>query len=298
MVRCGVLNATSAAACTCAQALQLLAGARKSANVALRLAEPTKWPAECLRLAHILFKWCQRAGAETDPALESCEMGRSEQGAHLKHASVRCPSARPMTYITPTLEGRRTVIGAVGPMPFARKPDEDRRVERRLVNRAQGAMLARVATAISTTAERANSSAPHADSRARSLFGVAGHIASMHASRKPFRAAAHQLATSTLRTSRRLQEQRMQCCAAAAASFDEYISSARQKLEKDNRRGALRDWERALKEQNCTDAQKRVLLFNCASIYATNGDAELAQVRVPGLCALSCLHHVLRESAC
>ena len=43
----------------------------------------------------------------------------------------------------------------------------------------------------------------------------------------------------------------------------------------------MRDWEKALQDQECTDAQKRILLFNCASVYANNGDAELAQVWCP-----------------
>jgi ATP/maltotriose-dependent transcriptional regulator MalT len=66
---------------------------------------------------------------------------------------------------------------------------------------------------------------------------------------------------------------------AAAAAIDGFLSNAEEKLQNNNRIGALREWDKALKEENLTQQQRKVLLYNQVNVYAQMGDVELAQVR-------------------
>ena len=64
----------------------------------------------------------------------------------------------------------------------------------------------------------------------------------------------------------------------ARAAAEQSLNSAAQKLEFNDRIGALREWEKALKNKSLPDSQRRVLLYNCVAVHAAMGDLELAQV--------------------
>jgi hypothetical protein len=77
----------------------------------------------------------------------------------------------------------------------------------------------------------------------------------------------------------------------ASASAEQPLNSAARKLEFNDRIGALREWEKALKSRALSNEERKALLYNCAAVHANMGDLELAQVQPT-------IHHAVRFRAC
>jgi hypothetical protein len=78
--------------------------------------------------------------------------------------------------------------------------------------------------------------------------------------------------------SKRLQG-RQWVCRPPAAARKVHIESAMEALRANDRLGALREWEKALRDESISKEERRVLLYNICCMHAGFGDVELAQVR-------------------
>lgn len=65
-------------------------------------------------------------------------------------------------------------------------------------------------------------------------------------------------------------------------SYKEFIAAADAKMEYNDRMGALREYEKALKDSSMDLSVRKTLLFNACCIHASFGDLELAQVSHSG----------------